>query len=269
MQPTLIPKHLIELLNKKVALYNHIDFIGNDPICIPHKFSKKQDIEIAAFFAATLAWGNRKSIINSCNKVLQIMDNSPYDFIMNMRDKDNLIQKNNGFAHRTFNAIDLSYFLKFLHFHYRYKGEDSLETAFNKGLQTNDATIENGLNGFYHYFFNQALFEDTYSRTKKHIAAPFKKSAFKRLNMFLRWMVRHDKNGVDFGLWKQIKTSQLVMPLDVHVLNVANKLSLLKHKKNTWETAIDLTNILKKLDANDPVKYDYALFSLGVVEGVK
>lgn len=269
MQSAPIPKHIIELLNKKVTQYNHIDFIENDPICIPHQFSKKQDIEIAALFAATFAWGNRKSIISSCNRVMEIMDNSPYNFIMNMDDDDSMMPGINGFAHRTFNEVDLKYFFTFLRFHYSHKGEESLETAFIKGLQPNDITIENGLNGFYHYFFNQEIFQDDNTRTKKHVAAPFKKSACKRLNMFLRWMVRNDKNGVDFGLWKQIKTSQLVMPLDVHVLNVANKLSLIENKKTIWETAVDLTNVLKKLDANDPVKYDYALFSLGVVEGVK
>lgn len=263
-----ISNNIVQLLNKKVEQYNHIDFIADDPVSIPHQFTKKQDIEIAAFFAATLAWGNRKSIITSCKRLMDLMDNSPYDFIMNMNDDDDIICEIEGFKHRTFNEIDLSYFLDFLRFHYWYKGEASLETAFNKGLQPSDENIENGLNNFYHYFFDEKYFEDYPTRTQKHIAAPFKKSACKRLNMFLRWMVRSDKNGVDFGLWKSIKTSQLIMPMDVHVVNVANHLGLITTTKTSWQAAVELTQQFKQLDANDPVKYDYALFSLGVAEGV-
>ena len=256
-----IPQNIIHLLNKKVEQYNHIDFILDDPISIPHQFTKKQDIEIAAFFAATLAWGNRKSIIASCKKLISLMDNSPYDFIMNKRP----IQH---FAHRTFNDIDLNHFINFLHHHYAKKKELSLETAFIKGLQTSSENMEAALNEFYHSFFNKKQFKNYPVRTQKHIAAPFKKSACKKLNMFLRWMVRSDKNGVDFGIWKNIKTSQLVMPMDVHVVNVANHLGLIETNKTSWQAAIDLTNKLKQLDANDPVKYDYALFSLGVTEGI-
>lgn len=261
-----IPKNIINLLDKKVAQYNHIDFIANDPISIPHQFSKKQDIEIAAFFAAILAWGNRKSIINSCNTIMSIMDNSPYDFIMNMDDDDSILDELEGFAHRTFNEIDLLFFFDLLRFHYWFNGEESLETAFTKGLQPDDENVENGLNGFYNYCFNNSILCDYATRTKKHIAAPFKKSACKRLNMFLRWMVRSDKNGVDFGLWKKIKPSQLIIPMDTHVINVANHLGLISSTKNSWKNAVELTNTLKKFDTLDPVKYDYALFSLGVVE---
>ena len=264
-----ISNSIVQLLNKKVEQYNHIDFIADDPINIPHQFTKKQDIEIAAFFAATLAWGNRKSIITSCKRLMDLMDNSPYDYIMNMKDDDDIFDEIEHFKHRTFNAIDLYRFFDFLRFHYWFNGEESLETAFTKGLQANDENIENALNNFYHYFFDEKYFADYPARTQKHIAAPFKKSACKRLNMFLRWMVRSDKNGVDFGLWKSIKTSQLIMPMDVHVLNVANHLGLIETTKTNWQAAVDLTNTLKQLDANDPVKYDYALFSLGVVEGVK
>ncbi len=262
-------KSIIHLLNSKVEQYNHIDFIENDPISIPHQFSKKQDIEIAAFFAATLAWGNRKSIITSCKRLMQIMDNSPYDFVMNIDTNARWQKQIQSFVHRTFNDIDLEHFIIFLHHHYKIKKEQSLETAFSKWLQPNDIDTENALNGFYNYFFDDMLFNNFEERTKKHIAAPSKKSACKKLNMYLRWMVRNDKNGVDFGLWKQIKTSQLIMPLDVHVVNVANHFGLMNSSKTNWQTAVELTNTLKQFDANDPVKYDYALFSLGVVEGLK
>ena len=264
-----VPNNIIHLLNSKVEQYNHIDFIADDPISIPHQFSKKQDIEIAAFFAATLAWGNRKSIITSCKKLMQIMDNSPYEYILNWKENIHQQKEIKHFVHRTFNDIDLKHFINFLHHHYTIKKETSLETAFTKGFQANDENVENALNNFYHYFFDKNIFTTYEPRTQKHVAAPFKKSACKRLNMFLRWMVRSDKNGVDFGLWKTIKTSQLIMPMDVHVINVANHLGLISSAKTTWENAVALTNSMKVFDANDPVKYDYALFSLGVIEGVK
>ncbi len=257
----MIPKNIIQLLNKKVEQYNHIDFIENDPISIPHQFTKKQDIEIAAFFAATLAWGNRKFIITSCKKLMELMGNSPYDFIMNGG-----IAK--YFVHRTFNETDLQHFIQFLHYHYAIKKEESLETAFNKGFQANDKNVENALNGFYHYFFDDNIFKNYPIRTHKHIAAPFKKSACKRLNMFLRWLVRKDKNGVDFGLWKIIKPHQLIMPMDVHVINVAQHLGLIETNKTNWQAAVELTNKLKQLDKIDPVKYDYALFSLGAMKDI-
>jgi uncharacterized protein (TIGR02757 family) len=175
--------NILHLLNAKVEQYNHIDFIEYDPISIPHQFSKKQDIEIAAFFAAILAWGNRKSIISSCKKLLNIMDNSPYYFIMNMKDNDNIRDEVEGFAHRTFNASDLMSFFDFLHFHYKVNREESLETAFTKYFQANDINVENALNGFYLYFINAIFLSNNNNRAKKHIAAPFKKSACKRLNM--------------------------------------------------------------------------------------
>lgn len=264
-----IPQHIIQTLNSKVELYNHIDFIENDPISIPHLFTLQQDIEIAGFFAATLAWGNRKSIITSCKKMMQIMDNSPYEFILNLSDTKNWQNQTRHFVHRTFNATDLNYFLQFLHYHFVIKKQTSLETAFNIGLQPTDVTTENGLNGFYNYFFDDNIIANFEARTRKHIAAPSKKSACKRLNMYLRWMVRKDAAGVDFGIWKSIHTNQLVMPLDVHVVNVANYLNLINTTKTNWQNAVDLTNALKTLDPTDPVKYDYALFSLGVNEGVK
>lgn len=257
-----IPKNIIHLLNKKVEQYNHIDFIELDPISIPHQFTKKQDIEIAAFFAATLSWGNRKSIITSCKRLMEMMDNAPYDFIINHQPKDF-----KPFVHRTFNQIDLSHFICFLHYHF--KIENSLESAFTKWMNKKEKSVEEALNGFYHYFFNPTIFQNYPTRTHKHIAAPFKNSACKRLNMFLRWMVRKDLHGVDFGIWKNIKPSQLIIPMDVHVINVAHQLGLIETTKSNWQLAVDLTNTLKQLDSKDPVKFDYALFSLGVVEGLK
>ena len=257
-----IPKNIIQLLNKKVEQYNHIDFIELDPISIPHQFTKKQDIEIAAFFAGTLAWGNRKSIITSCKKILEMMDDAPYDFIINHQPKDI-----KPFVHRTFNQIDLTHFIRFLQYHY--KKDKSLESAFTKWMNATDENIEHALNGFHEYFFNANYFPNYPTRTHKHVATPFKNSACKRLNMFLRWMVRKDKHQVDFGIWKNIKTSQLIIPMDVHVVNVASKIGLIESTKTNWQTAVNLTNTLKHLDSNDPVKYDYALFSLGVVEGMK
>ena len=257
-----ISKNIIQLLNKKVEQYNHIDFIELDPISIPHQFTKKQDIEIAAFFAATLSWGNRKSIITSCKRLLEMMDDAPYDFIINHQPKDI-----KPFVHRTFNQIDLTHFIRFLQYHY--KKEKSLETAFTNSMNMKDENIEEGLNGFHQYFFNPKLFPNYPTRTHKHIATPFKNSACKRLNMFLRWMVRKDEHQVDFGIWKNIKASQLIIPMDVHVVHVAHQLGLITNTKTSWQAAISLTNSLKQLDSKDPVKYDYALFSLGVVEGLK
>lgn len=259
-----VAKNIIQLLNKKVEQYNHIDFIELDPISIPHQFTKKQDIEIAAFFSAILSWGNRKSIITSCKKLMQMMDNAPYDFICNHQP-----HQLKPFVHRTFNPIDLQHFICFLHHHYCIQKEKTLETAFTKWMNTKDENIEDGLNGFYHYFFSKNYFPNYPARTHKHIAAPFKKSPCKRLNMFLRWMVRKDLHGVDFGIWKDIKSSQLIIPMDVHVVNVAYELGLITSTKANWQLAVDLSNTLKQLDATDPVKFDYALFSLGVVEGMK
>lgn len=254
------------LLNNKVQQYNTLDFISNDPIAIPHCFNKKQDIEIAAFFAAILAWGNRKSIISSCSKLMSLMDNSPYNFIMNLSDDDEQWVCNfEHFVHRTFGFFDVVRVINFLRFHYNYRGEESLETAFSNWLKPTDENVENALNGFYYYFFDEQLFDEgTNCRTTKHIAAPFKKSACKRLNMFLRWMVRKDKSGVDFGLWQNIKPHQLIIPLDVHVLSVVEKLGIINNPKANWNTAVFLTKFLKQFDSNDPVKYDFALFSLGV-----
>ncbi len=261
-------KAIKSFLDSKVLQYNEPSFVKNDPLGIPHRFTKKQDIEIAGFFAAILAWGNRKSIINSCNKLMELMGNSPYEFIMQL-DWNNDPQSFapfKKFVHRTFNETDLWHLLHFLHHHYAIKGEQSLETAFTKWLLPCDETIENALIGFHKYVFG---FDEDASEEKhcrKHIATPSKKSACKRLNMYLRWMVRDDEKGVDFGIWKNISKSQLICPLDVHVSRVAKKLKVLKRNQNDWQSAIELTAYLRTLDKNDPVKYDFALFGLGVME---
>lgn len=251
---------LAQLLTQKFNTYNQPGFIKDDPICIPHRFSKKQDVEIAAFFAALLAWGNRTSIINSCTKLFNSMDNAPHHFILHFTQKDLWPLKK--FVHRTFNSEDLFFLLYFLQHHYR--KYQSLETAFSNWLHTTDEHVAPALNGFYNYVFEG--YKEKMPRTQKHIATPAKKSACKRLNMFLRWMVRSDDKGVDFGLWKNILPAQLICPLDVHVARVARKLDLLKRKQNDWLAAVELTENLKKFDAADPVKFDFAIFGLGAIE---
>ena len=250
---------LKDFFDNKVNLYNQPAFIKDDPISIPHLFTKKQDIEIAGLFAAILAWGNRKSIISSCAKLMSYMDNAPYDFLMN-----NSKQVFKGFVHRTFNEMDLWHLLDFLKYHY--SKEESLETAFSKWMQPGAENTENALAGFHNYVFNYSEEAKEEKHCRKHIATPAKKSACKKLNMFLRWMVRKDDNGVDFGIWQNIKPSQLICPLDVHVTRVARRFNILQRKQNDWQAATELTKYLKEMDADDPVKYDYALFGLGVIE---
>lgn len=254
-----IKNDLKEFLNKKVAYYNQPSFINDDPVSIPHLFKKKQDIEIAGFFAATFAWGNRTTIIQKSKELMQLMDMSPYDFCTAHNPKE--LKRLLDFKHRTFNATDLLYFIEFFKTHYT--SHKSLETAFTKWMKPNDPTIENALIGFHHYFFS---LEHIPSRTKKHIATPERNSSCKRLNMFLRWMVRNDKNGVDFGIWKKISPVQLICPIDLHVARVAKRLNILKRKQPDWLAAHELTDYLRTLDKNDPVKYDFALFGLGVTE---
>lgn len=255
----MIENNLKAFLDSKADFYNQPSFIANDPVCIPHQFTKKQDIEIAGFFAAVFAWGNRTTIINKSRELMQLMDNAPHDFCVNNDPKK--IKQLLNFKHRTFNTTDLLYFIEFLQFHYT--SHNSLENAFTKGLHKKDVTIENGLKTFYNYFFS---LPDIPERTKKHIASPEKKSSCKRLNMFLRWMVRNDKAGVDFGIWKNISPSQLVIPIDVHVARVAKRFNLLQNNKTDWQAALELTAYLRTLDAADPVKYDFALFGTGVME---
>ena len=252
-----------KLLDQKVKQYNRIEFIGKDPICIPHLFTKEQDIEIAGFFAAIFAWGNRTTIINKSKELLERMDNAPYAFCIGHQDKD--LKKLLGFAHRTFNDTDLLYCIEFFKKHY--SKNDSLETAFfknsiSKSIERHNI-IEQALIYFQDYFFS---LEEAPARTKKHIASPLSGSTCKRLNMFLRWMVRKDKQGVDFGLWKSVSPAALIMPIDVHVARVSRGLGILKRTQTDWQTAIELTNYCRTLDAKDPVKYDFALFSLGIIE---
>jgi uncharacterized protein (TIGR02757 family) len=246
-------------LNKKVDEYNQPFFIESDPVCIPHLFTKKQDIEIAALFAAVFAWGNRTTIINKSKQLLQLMDMAPHEFCLHHT--KNSLKGLLGFKHRTFNDTDLLYFIEFFRSHY--SRHDSLEHAFSKWISKNDLTIEKGLIGFQEYFFS---LEDVPARTRKHIASPARNSTCKRLNMFLRWMVRSDKNGVDFGIWKKISPAQLVCPIDLHVARVAKRFNLLERRPIDWLAALELTKYLRSLDRKDPVKYDFALFGLGVME---
>lgn len=252
-------KALKDFLDKKYKQYNRLDFISNDPVCIPHLFSVKQDIEIMGFIASVLAWGQRVTIINKCKELITRMDNAPYDFVMNHQEQD--LKKLLGFKHRTFNDTDLLYFISF--FAWFYKENESLENAFVKEKRYKGVDSGKALINFNKLFFSM---EDFPERTKKHISTPLRNSACKRLNMFLRWMVRKDTKGVDFGIWSKIDPSQLVCPCDVHVERVARRLGLITRPKADWQTAIQLTDKLKEFDPKDPVKYDFALFGLGVEE---
>lgn len=252
-------KRLKEFLDRKVDEYDQPSFIENDPISIPHLFSKQQDIEIAGFFAAIFAWGNRATIINKSRELMRLMDDAPYEFITTHSEKD--LKRLLQFKHRTFNVTDLFYFILFLKQHYQHS--KTLETAFSKWMGKKDENIETALRRFHDYFFS---LQDAPVRTKKHIATPERNATCKRLNMFLRWMVRKDSSGVDFGIWKTISPSQLICPIDIHVARVAKRFNLIKRKQVDWRTALELTSHLKKFDRNDPAKYDFALFGLGVAE---
>lgn len=251
---------LRNFLDARVEKYNRPEFITDDPISIPHQFTRLQDIEIAGFFAAIFAWGKRQTIINKGNTLMELMDHAPHDFCLHHSEDE--LRRLAGFAHRTFNESDLLYSIEFLKHHYQ--RSNSLEDAFfTPAILQQEHPVEHALNHFYDYFFSLPYVMD---RTRKHIAAPKKNSACKRLNMFLRWMVRRDGQGVDFGIWKKISPAHLVCPLDVHVERVARNLHLLEEKKSGWNAALELTENLKKLDAADPVKYDFALFGLGIIE---
>lgn len=266
-------KDLQEFLEKKVIEYNHASFITKDPISVPHRFSRKQDIEIAGLFAAIFSWGNRTTIIQKSNELMQAMDESPYDFIRNHRQHD--LTRFQEFKHRTFNGTDLLYFIQFLKYHYQ--RSDSLETAFmsedeNAGGENltiepdhsnEDEFVKKALSVFYTRFFS---LEGAPRRTQKHIASPEKNSTCKRLNMYLRWMVRQDKKGVDFGIWKKISPADLICPVDLHVARVARRFGLIRRKQTDWQTAMELTHALRAMDRDDPVKFDFALFGLGVTE---
>jgi len=248
---------LKEFLDEKVDLYNRPSFIEHDPISIPHLYTRKGDIEIAGFLAATIAWGNRKMILRNARRMMEIMDNSPYEFIMNSKPSD--FERINGFVHRTFNSTDMIYFLKALQNIYRYKG--GLETVFSSHL-TEDS-LQPAIHEFHKVFFELPHPK----RTERHVSDTSKGSAAKKLNMFLRWMVRNDNFGVDFGIWKRIDPSRLYIPLDLHSGNTARKLGILTRKMNDWKAVEELTANLRELDPADPVKYDFALFGLGVFEG--
>ncbi len=252
-----------KILDQKVKQYNQKSFIEKDPICIPHLFQKQQDIEIAAFFAAIFAWGNRTTIINKSKELMQKMDNAPHAFCLTHQPRD--LKKLFGFKHRTFNDTDLLYCITFLKLHYQ--NNESLETAFFSNFQTGKKinTVEEGLTNFQSYFMS---LEDAPQRTRKHISSPTAGSTCKRLNMFLRWMIRKDTTGVDFGIWKSITASELIIPIDVHVARIARSLGILKRHKTDWQAALELTNYCRTLDNKDPVKYDFALFSLGVIEKI-
>lgn len=247
-------------LNKAVELYNNTNFITKDPIQIPHRYDKLQDIEIAAFFASILAWGRREMIIKSADKLMKVFENSPHDYILATTYKS-FEAKLGNFVHRTIQTADILYCFRFLKSFY--SKNISLETAFLYDAKAiDDANIEKHLNYFYKQFFS---LENPCLRTKKHITCPANGSACKRLVMFLRWLVRTDSAGVDFGLWKSIKPSQLVLPLDVHTFRISKKWFGIQQQTPSWKVALQITEILKQLDQQDPVKYDFALFSLDLV----
>ncbi|TYA71515.1 TIGR02757 family protein [Seonamhaeicola marinus] len=248
---------LKDFLNEKVVAYNNPKFIESDPIQIPHTFSLKEDIEIAGFLTATIAWGNRKSIINNAKRLMNLLDNSPYDFIINHKASD--LEQLKPFVHRTFNGDDCTQFIKSLkNIYIKHNG---LEVLFSKHAENNN--LQTAISKFKTVFFEIEHLE----RTKKHVSDPLKNSAAKRINMYLRWMVRQDNAGVDFGIWKSISPSLLSCPLDVHSGNVARKLGLLTRKQNDAKALQELDLNLRQLDNEDPVKYDFALFGLGVFEG--
>jgi uncharacterized protein (TIGR02757 family) len=250
---------LKDFLDEKVEKYNRLDFIEHDPISIPHSFANKEDIEISGFLAATIAWGNRTMILRNANRMMSYLDDSPYDFILNHSESD--LERISTVIHRTFNAADFIYFIKALK--HIYTTQNGLEGIFNQ-YRTKDS-LQPAIHQFRNMFFE--LPHD--SRTMKHISDPFKGSAAKKINMYLRWMIRKDNRGVDFGIWKSIPPSILSCPLDVHSGNVARKLGLLTRKQNDSKAVSELDEILRKLDKEDPVKYDFALFGLGVFEGFK
>ena len=250
-------KELKSFLDEKARTFEYPKFLEQDPIQIPHRFVKKEDIEIAGFLVATIAWGNRKSIIKSGNRMMDFMDNDPYAFVMNHKDED--LKALDNFVHRTFNGKDCTQFIKSLQ--YIYSNHNGLENLFAKHAEKD--SLQPSISNFKNTFFEIEHLQ----RTKKHVSDPLKNSAAKRINMFLRWMVRHDNAGVDFGIWKNISPSLLSCPLDVHSGNVARKLGLLKRKQNDAKALLELDTALRKLDSKDPVKYDFALFGLGVFEG--
>lgn len=248
---------LKSFLDEKVIQYNTLEFIESDPVQIPHLFSQKEDIEIAGFLSATIAWGNRKMIIKNSHKMMDFIGNSPYDFVMSHSEND--LERMESFVHRTFNGNDFASFIRGLQ--HIYKNHNGLESVFSKNQEID--SMQNSISEFKKVFFEIAH----QNRTQKHISDPNNNSAAKRINMYLRWMCRQDNKGVDLGIWKSISPSLLSCPLDVHSGNVARKLGLLTRKQNDGKALAELDQKLRELDANDPVKYDFALFGLGVFEG--
>ena len=242
-------------LDEKVVEYKQPKFVESDPIQIPYQFQQKEDIEIAAFLTATIAWGNRTMINKNAKRMMELLGNSPYDFVMYHTEED--LEPLESFVHRTFNGTDFKFFIKALK--NIYKNHGGLETVF---FTRKDEQLQQTISKFKEVFFSISHPE----RTRKHVSDPNKGSAAKRINMFLRWMVRNDNTGVDFGIWKTLSPSQLSCPLDVHSGNVARKLGILKRKQNDGKALLELDTALRKLDPNDPVKYDFALFGLGVFE---
>ncbi|NBC84529.1 MAG: TIGR02757 family protein [Bacteroidetes bacterium] len=251
-------KELTDFLNQKHDQYNRPQFIADDPIIIPHQFSQDENREIAGFLTASLSWGQRAVIIKNALKMMQLMDNNPYEFLQSASEKI-LMKRSEGFVHRTFNGIDLHFFLSSLQNIYKHHG--GLRHVFQEGYKATHS-IDNALIHFRQVFFSI----DYPSRTQKHVSDIMKGASAKRLNMFLRWMARHDNRGVDFGLWNEIPTKSLYLPLDVHTGNVARKLGLLKRKQNDWKAVAEVTETLRQIDPHDPVKYDFALFGLGMYE---
>lgn len=251
-------EELKDYLDFKADQYNNPNFIESDPIQIPHRYKIKEDIEIAGFLASTIAWGNRKMIINSATKMMDAMGNNPYDFVMNAT--NNQIDAIDNIVHRTFNSEDFRYFIKSLRNIYMNHG--GLENVFSVN---NSINLQNRISEFKKIFFEI----DHPLRTTKHISDPLKGSSSKRINMFLRWVSRKDTNGVDFGIWNTVSPSELSCPLDVHSGNVARALGILNRKQNDQKALMELDEALRKFDPTDPVKYDFALFGLGVFEGIK
>lgn len=243
-------------LDEKADLYNRPDFIGDDPIQIPHRFSLRQDVEIAGFLAATISWGNRKAIIRSADKMLDIMGNSPYDFIMNHSGKE--LQDIQGSSiHRTFKGEDFAYFIS--QFRHMYAEHESLENLFL--LREEESNFMHSVERFRSRFLGTEK-----HRSHKHVSSPYKNSSTKRIMMFLRWMVRNDRRGVDFGIWDKIDPKYLSIPLDVHTGNISRKLGLISRTQNDWKTVEELDLMIRKFDDSDPAKYDFALFGLGVTK---
>jgi len=253
-----VPDTIFKLLEEKAAEYNSPAFIEDDPVQIPHSFSEPENIEISGFLAATLAWGRRDIIIRNTIDLVGRMDNNPIDFLINMEEND--LQAFADFKHRTFNGEDCMFFIQSLHRLYKFGG--GLSASFLDGYKSRNSIKDAIIN------FRQVFLKNAFPpRIIKHLADPVRGSAAKRINLFLRWMVRQDEGGVDFGIWKEINPADLYIPLDVHTGNTARHLGLLKRKQNDWKAVEELTEKLKELDPADPVKYDYALFGIGIFEG--